>query len=334
MRTISRLLTIVIGVAGLVAAGCQSAAPKAAAGNRPPGGSTADLKDRAPGERTVAELHAALRDPDLNVRINTVEELGHRVSEQEAVAALVEGLADPAPLVRRFAAGGLAEVQAPSASTALALGRLLKDPDNDPRDSASRSLAALAPRVPADAVPELGAMLSAAAADPEEAVRSHALEALGGLGARGARVVPAMRPALERALSDKSDEVRSAAVAAIGKLGAGVPGTVALLARALSDPVHDVRKMAIIALEQIGPDAAPATRAIVPLLRGKEIYLRVFAADALTAIGPGAKAALPALKALAAKGYADIAQSPESEAKQLPEAVSRAIRSLEGKPPG
>jgi len=124
-----------------------------------------------------------------------------------------------------------------------------------------------------------------------------------------------------------------AAAAAIGQLGAGVPWTVALLTKALADPVHDVRKQAVVGLEKMGPDAAPATKAIARLLRGKEIYLRVFAADALTVIGPGARAALPDLKALAARGWKDLENSPEYEAKQLPDAVARAIESIEVKPP-
>jgi HEAT repeat protein len=124
-----------------------------------------------------------------------------------------------------------------------------------------------------------------------------------------------------------------AAAAAVGQLGAGVPWTVALLTKALADPVHDVRKQAVVALEKMGPDAAPATKAIARLLHGKEIYLRVFAADALTAIGPGARAALPDLKALAARGWKDLENSPEYEAKQLPDAVARAIESIEVKPP-
>ncbi|HEY6049865.1 MAG TPA: hypothetical protein VIZ58_01350, partial [Thermoanaerobaculia bacterium] len=109
--------------------------------------------------------------------------------------------------------------------------------------------------------------------------------------------------------------------------------TVPLLTKALADPVHDVRKMAVVALEKIGPAAAPAAKALARQLHGKEIYLRVFAADALAAIGPGARAALPDLKAVAAKGYKDIEGSPEVEAQGLPAAIQRAIRSIEGNGP-
>ena len=51
------------------------------------------------------------------------------------------------------------------------------------------------------------------------------------------------------------------------------------------------------------------------------------------AIGPGARAALPELKAMVARGWKDLEDSKESEAKQLPEAVARAIKSIEAKGP-
>jgi HEAT repeat protein len=289
---------------------------------------------KAPADQSIPDLRASLRNPDLMVRMAAVQELGRRApSSADAVAAVVEAFSDTAPLVRRFAAGGLAEVKAPTAPTVLALGRLLRDPEAEPRESAARTLAALSSRVPQESAAELGSMLAGAAADPVEAVRANAVEALGGLGASGARAVPAMRPALERALGDPSDTVRGAAAEAAGKLGGAVPWAIVLLTKALSDPVHDVRKMAVIALEKIGPHAAPAAKALARQLHGKEIYLRVFAADALTAIGPGARAALPDLKAVAAKGYKDIQGSPEMEAKDLPAAIQRAIRSIEGKAP-
>lgn len=323
-----RALALSLVGAGLLAiAACQSAGtgspaqPSKRAEEKPP---------PPPESQSVAELRASLRDSDLNVRMRAVEELGRRApASGEAVDALVEALGDKEPLIRRFAAGGLAGVQAPSPPMLLALARLLRDPESDPRESAARTLAALAPRAPAESVADLGAALAAAVDYPQDSVRVHAVEALGGLGARGARAVPAVKPALERALADASDDVRGAAAAAIGQLGAGVPGTVALLIKALADDVHDVRKQAVVALEKMGPDAAPATKAIARLLRGKEIYLRVFAADALAAIGPGARAALPELKAMARRGYKDIEGSPEMEAKDLPEAVQRAIRSIQ-----
>lgn len=325
-----------LGLAVSVAIGavaCSSTGGSGSAHDQP-ARATAEKK-KGPAEQSVSELRASLHDPDLMVRMNAVEELGHRASSSpEAVSAVVEAFSDEAPLVRRFAAGGLAEVQAPTTPTLLALGRLLRDPENDPRESAARTLAALTPRAPADAAAELGPMLAAAAADSQESVRSHAIEALGGLGPRGAREVPAMRATFERALGDPSESVRAAAADALGKLKPGVPWTVALLTKALSDPVHDVRKMAVVALEKIGPDAAPAARALARQLHGKEIYLRVFAADALTAIGPGARAALPDLRAAAARGWKDIENSPEMEARDLPAAVARAIDSIEGKKEG
>lgn len=331
-------LAVTAAVVVLGLGGCQTtggkAAPEAAPGRaaEPEAPAKREAKDQS-----VEGLHAALSDPELMTRLGAVEELGRRVpSSPPASAALVEALSDAHPLVRRFAAGGLSNEQAPSTAAVLALARLLHDPELDPRESSARTLAKLAPRAPAETVAELGAALTAAAGDSNEGVRALAVEALGGLGARGARAVPAMRPALERALGDPDVRVRAAAAGAVGQLGAAVPAppwAMALLTKALYDPVHDVRKMAVIACEKIGPAAAPAATGLARQLHGKEIYLRVFAADALTAIGPGARSALPDLKALAARGYRDLEGSPEMEAKDLPAAVDRAIRSLEGKAP-
>src|SRR5712692_4683571 len=167
--------SLVVAVA-LVAVGCQST------GGKPSGGETAsrpagETKQKASGSRSVAELRAATHDSNLSVRLSAVEELGPRASSsEEAAQALVEALTDPAPLVRRFAAGGLAGVQSVSSPTLIALSRLLRDPEVDPRESAARTLAALAPRAPAESVAPLGSALAAAAGDPEESVKTRAVE--------------------------------------------------------------------------------------------------------------------------------------------------------------
>src|SRR5262249_37719257 len=156
---------------------------------------------KPPASQSVSELSASLAASDVSVRISAVDELGRRsASSPEALGAVVGALGDSSPLVRRFAAGALAELPSPTTPTLSALARLLSDSEKEPRDSASRTLAALAPRAPPDAVPELAAALSNACADTEEAVRAHALQALGGLGVRGVRASPAVRPALEHGL--------------------------------------------------------------------------------------------------------------------------------------
>lgn len=299
------------------------------------GGQPATPPDERASEKPnrVAELRAQLKDPDMSVRLKAVEELGPMAeSSQEAVDALMEAVSDSDPMVRRFVGYGLSDVKSPSAALIVALMKLFQDPELDPRQAAGNALAKLAPRVEADSVRELAAALAAATSDKDETIRIHAVMGLYGLGAPGALQVPAVKPALERALKDPSVHVREAAAGAIGELGTAVPGTVALLIKALADPVHDVRKHAVIALEKIGPEAAPATKALARQLRGKEIYLRVYAADALAAIGPGAKAALPELKALQKRGYKGLEKSPEMEAKDLPEAVAKAIKSIQAKP--
>ncbi len=334
MRSILRwsamplLAAAVIGVAS-----CQSTggtpAPKEPA-KQPPASETVVV----PANRTMADLRKSLHDPELLTRLNAAEELGHRASKSpEAVNLLVEALADKEPLVRRFAAGGLAEAKPPTAAVIRALTHVLTDAENEPRESASRSLVGLSSGAPPETVQELGTMLASAAADTQESVRANAVAAIGALGPRGVRAVPALKSAIERALSDPVEGVRGSAATALGEWGADVPGTVALLTKALADKVHDVRKVAVLSVEKIGPKAAPATAAVARLLHGKEIYLRVFAANALAAIGPGARAALPELKALAAHGWKEIENSPEMEAKDLPDAVAKAIQSIGKKAP-
>jgi|SRR5450830_330291 hypothetical protein len=325
LLSVAALAAVLLGLARCGATG--------GGGAKPQGGASTTGQGTPPpsAAQSVAELRVRLRDPEVFPRIQAVDELGKRAaSSPEAVAVLIEALGDSAPLVRRFAAGGLANAPV-TESTVRALIPLLKDPENDPRETTARTLSTLGPTVPESTVTELGAALVAAADDREPMIESRVLEALGGLGARGAQVVPGERQAFERALQNSVQDVRASAAEAVGNLGTRVSWTVALLTKALADPVHDVRKMAVVALEKMGPAAAPATKAIARLLTGQEIYLRVFACDALAAIGPGARAALPDLKALKARGWKDIKGSAEVEAGQLPEAVDKAIRAIEGK---
>jgi HEAT repeat protein len=283
-----------------------------------------------PEQATLDQLRAMLQEPDVQRRIQVCDELGRRAAtSREAADVIVVALTDKEPLVRRFAASAMANVQAPTVVQVRALSALLSDAETDPRESASRALVTLGPRLPPEAVPETASALAAAVPDTQESVRRNVLEALGAIGPR-ATEVPAVKVAVERALSDGAESTRSAAVATLGAWG--TPDTVPLLKKALGDPSHEVRKQAVVALEKMGPKAAPASSAIAQLLTGKELYLRVFAADALAAIGPGAKAALPALKAAAKKAPKDIQGSPEIEAQQLPEAIDKAIAAIEGKP--
>lgn len=334
MRTIiGWSATPLIAAALLGIASCQSTGGTPAPKKQPAAQPPAEAPP-APGDRTLADLRKSIHDPELMVRLGAVEELGHRAAKSpEAVDALVEALADKEPLVRRFAAGGLAEAKPPSSAVIRALARLLGDPETEPRESASRSLAALASLAPEDTLPDLGAMLAIAVADTQEAVKVNALEAIGSLGARGVHAVPALKSAVGLALADPIDGVRAAAAGVLGEWGADVPGTINLLIKALSDKEHEVRKLAVLSVEKIGPKAAPTTAAVARLLRGKEIYLRVFAANALAAIGPGAHAALRELKAMVAHGWKDLEGSKEMEAKELPDAVAKAIQSIEKKAP-
>lgn len=334
------LLTLLATALG--SASCQSggAAPHQEPASAPKATATPTPTQKPPVKPenlSFDELGAMLGDPDVMVRMGAVQELDRRApTSPEAEELLSRATSDKEGVVRRFAASGLAKVKAPQSKTVMYVVGLLNDPDVQARQSAARALAEMAPRIPADAVENVGLRLSmdgvGGPVDPDEYVRTSLVEAMGALGANGARKVPALVPAIERALADGSAGVRSAVAHAAGQLGAGAKGTIGILTKALADPVHDVRKIAVVELERWGNAAAPATKAIARLLHGQEIYLRVFAADALTAIGPAARAALPDLKQLAARGWKDLEGSKESEARLLPEAVANAIRTLEGNP--
>jgi len=303
-----------------------------------PAAASPPATQKPPASLSFDELGARVQDPDVTVRLGAVDELGRRAeTSPQAEELLARASSDREGVVRRFAASGLARVKAPASKSVMQVVGLLNDPDVQARQSAARALSQMAPRIPAEAVENVGLRLSqdgvGGPVDPDEDVRAPLVDAMGGLGANGARKVPGLVPAVERALTDRVAAVRSAAAHAAGQLGAGVKGTMAILIKALSDPVHDVRKIAVVECEKWGPAAAPATRAIARLLHGQEIYLRVFAADALTAIGPAARAALPDLKQLAARGWKDLEGSKEFEARLLPEAVAKAIRTIEGNAP-
>lgn len=95
----------------------------------------------------------------------------------------------------------------------------------------------------------------------------------------------------------KSDDVRirTLAVTAFWGLGAKGQAAVPALAAALGDPVDSVRASAAMALDNMGPPAKDAVPALIRSLRDSDPKVRQWSAKALGSIGPAAEKAVPAL---------------------------------------
>jgi HEAT repeat protein len=194
------------------------------------------------GLRTaLPALIESLRDPDVRVRLAAADVLDLMGQEAAlAAGALAEALKDPDIFVRWAAARALGNINPADGKVAVRnLGRLLFDPDLDPRLAAAATLEHYG-KDAVDAVPFLAR--AAGFGDAEGRVAAiHALVAI------GPDAKPAV-PALAKALSDSDDRVRQAAGEALGSLGPLAQSAEPALRRALNDPEGAVRRAASGAL--------------------------------------------------------------------------------------
>ena len=195
------------------------------------------------GDRALALLMAALHDPEPDVRISAVSELGYS-QRTDLVPAIAAMATDPDPHVR--------------ASVASALGRL--------GDEAGVPAALMLvddghPRVRSCAVKTLGelggdratALLVERAGSPDPEVRRQAGEAL------AANVTPETLTHVRRLCNDAEAVVRASAVAALGwsKAAAGGP----IVAERAKDPDPTVRLHVAVAIDRVAwPDADAVLR--------------------------------------------------------------------------
>ncbi|MFL5245134.1 MAG: HEAT repeat domain-containing protein [Gemmataceae bacterium] len=148
--------------------------------------------------------------------------------------------------------------------------------------------------------------------DKTDKNRRAALIALGEIGLRSRKVVPAVALALRQ---DESATVREAAAQLLGRLafkatdllqdatGAVRVGLIedrkqaleALMEALRADKVAKVRTASGTGLGRLGPDAAPAVAALAAALKDKDDTTRAAAAEALGRIGRDAGEAVPAL---------------------------------------
>ena len=192
----------------------------------------------------LPDLAHALGDPDRRVRLAAVSVLD--MMDREAVAAvdaLRKALRDSDIFVRWAAARALGNIDPTVGKVAVPeLGRLLFDPDLDPRLAAATTLEHYGNQAGA-AVGDLTRAIGVGDAEIRVAV-IHALEAIG-------PEAKAAVPALAKALGDPDDTVRRAAADALGRFGPLAQSAEPALRKALDDKEPIVRKAASGALLNI-----------------------------------------------------------------------------------
>ncbi len=252
-------------------------------------------------------LAEALRSGQPHIFLSEPQPFGSLPRDAAAVSAVLAGLADPDPVVRRVSADLLGSVQLPAAVSA-AVGAL-SDPDVPVRVAALHSLAAAHA---ATALLDVAALLP----DPEPEVRLQAIETLRQLAGLGRGLALFLRPLL----ADADPAVKAQAAIATLRAGSDPPAAQTLLAlthsasaadRALglkalgewSDPTAStlasagladsnpsVRCAAVRAVAHLSPSGSLAQ--LVAALGDEAGMVRASAAQALAGLG---QPALPAL---------------------------------------
>jgi HEAT repeat protein len=205
----------------------------------------------------------------------------------KAITVLTTALRHKEARIRRAAARGLVELDAPAELVAPALSASLKEANPEVLEEAITAIASMGAKV----VPRAAARLK----DGDDTLRSAAARVLAQIGAEAKEAAPALAEALVGAEGQFRREIQFA-LAAIGPASAPA---VAELTKSLSAKDHDVRFSACYALGSIGPAAKSAAPALAKAIGGKEDFLDFAASWALVHIdGGNAKAVKHALPAL------------------------------------
>ncbi len=212
------------------------------------------------------------------------------------------------PEARGRAADAIRQMGKDGTSGGDALLQALDDPDPIVRGVAFQAVEALAPDLPADALPKLivhsppleGIRAiakygpAAESAIPklvelmkhdDPAVRFQAVRALSKIGEAAIPQVPEL---IQLMANDPSDKVREIAAEAIGALGPAAavkyPETIPALARALKDSAWNVRRDAVRSLGQLGPAARSVLAQVKPLEKDENERVKKAAAVAVQQI--------------------------------------------------
>jgi len=196
--------------------------------------------------------------------------------------------------------------------------KMLRDKDPDKRRSAAVALGNIGTKSPKVLPALIGAL-----EDRDRVVRVQAIIALGEIGPQAREAVPA----LTALVSGKDKWVSLHAVSALGKMGQGAKDAVPALIAALKEPDRNVRLHAVGALGEMGPQAREAVPALIEALR--DIRIREATLEALEKIGLETPEAAPALVSiLRVEGlYAFAAENLVAIGRQ---AVPPLIRALQG----
>jgi HEAT repeat protein len=205
-----------------------------------------------------------------------------------AIPAMVEGLTNPAPVVRVAALEGLAGIGSAARSVARKLPPYLVD--TDPSVRAAAWAAAAACGVSSERLLEA---IEGGLQDASMEVRRSVVLALGHLGSAAKPAVPR----LIREIGAADEPLRTASVRALGSLGPEAAAAVEPLAAALESATGAARLELLAALGAIGSDAAPALARMSASLSDPEPGVRRAAAEALGRLRAAAKPAMSGLEA-------------------------------------
>lgn len=204
-----------------------------------------------------------------------------------AVPDLVRSLADQDPTVRAEAAWALGEIGAEAVTSIPALVKLM---EQEPDDLVADAAVHASGKIGAKAVPALAARVKVGDGDTR-------IRFVTALGEAGPDAAPAIRELAEAAV-DPDEEVRTAAVEALGSIGKGPAGAAAIvpiLIAALKDADSHVRNRAAWGLNRIGTKTDRVIGALISAVRDANGDVAAAADNALCHIG---LPALPAIEAL------------------------------------
>ncbi len=245
-------------------------------------------------------LVAALREGQPQLFVSEEEPFGGFKRDAAAMAAVVAGISNPDPIVRRVSAEILGNIPVPEARDVLV--QALEDEDAQVRAALLRSLSQ------ARAVPALLEILTCLD-DPEPVVRLEALFALRALAGYTRGLISQIAPLLEdvddtvranaavtllrhgpngeaeallsRMAADQNAIARQEALRAIADWGQ--PASYDLAAGLVQDPVPAVRRMAVRAVANTDPSRCVAL--LVSMLGDDNPLVRREAAEAIRIIG-------------------------------------------------
>jgi len=256
--------------------------------------------DPGVGGRSSAEWILQLQAPAPTDRARAASALARilalKPNSTAIVSALVRTLSDSSEEVRIAAASAMATKGVDISPAADAMHAMLHDSTHSRVREAMTVLGGLLG--PARAGPLIHA-LAEGLNDPDEAVRTNAVDAFGSIGI----VSPGDLPAILRLTKDPSPRVRLSVVRALVPLKLTPAMINAVASAALEDSSSSVRTAAAYSIGSIGASASPSVKALMASLNDPDADTRIAVMSALGEVGASARDAIPLLTRL--QGDAD-----------------------------